>query len=197
VSERLLRHGASSRLNHPNLTDISQATDQPPPPQFCLLLPLSLLFLLSAAATRARSQPTTPACFPIPRSTLVAVARTPREKVTSPSRVSQDPANPSWYKIARSGSQSTSPSLSEDGISTRSRLEASLREILVADGHCGTLCRATRPSTNASRVGHDGNVKTTVLSSYSLFSFTIQRANERPSTTLGPRETYRFRLFAR
>lgn len=30
MSERLLRHGASSRLNHPNLTDISQATDRPP-----------------------------------------------------------------------------------------------------------------------------------------------------------------------
>lgn len=85
----------------------------------------------AAAATRARSrtstnQPTnhpTPcclrrrcspvppvrlpgcgACFPIPHSTLV-VARTSREKVTSRSRVSQDPANPSWYKIAPSGSQ--------------------------------------------------------------------------------------------
>jgi len=77
----------------------------------------------AAAATRALSsyvdQPTTllllllllplflpcGACFPIPHSTLVAVARTPREKVTSRSRVSQDPANPSWYKIAPSGSQ--------------------------------------------------------------------------------------------
>lgn len=46
------------------------------------------------------------ACFPIPHSTLV-VARTSREKVTSRSRVSQDPANPSWYKIAPSGSQRT------------------------------------------------------------------------------------------
>lgn len=45
------------------------------------------------------------ACFPIPHSILVVVARTPREKVTSQSRVSQDPANPSWYKIAPSGSQ--------------------------------------------------------------------------------------------
>lgn len=45
------------------------------------------------------------ACFPIPHSILVVVARIPREKVTSQSRVSQDPANPSWYKIAPSGSQ--------------------------------------------------------------------------------------------
>lgn len=135
MSERLLRHGASSQLNHPNLTDISQATDRPPTllsPAPSLLFPfLRRLSPFAAAATRALSpyvdQPTTPvlrppssirlpaclpacgACFPIPHSTVVivvvVVARTLREKVTSRSRVSQDPANPSWYKIAPSGSQ--------------------------------------------------------------------------------------------
>lgn len=103
-------------------------------------------------------QPTTPvflpacgACFPIPHSTVViVVARTLREKVTSRSRVSQDPTNPSWYKIAPSGSQC---------LRRRSRRNASgremsgnwdsvwigtiryrrLRGMLVVDGHCGAL----------------------------------------------------------
>lgn len=110
MSERLLRHGASSRLNHPNLTDISQTTDRPPT---VLSSAPSLLFPFLRRLTLRR--PTIPvsfarmpacgACFPIPRSILVVVARIPREKVTSQSRVSQDPANPSWYKIAPSGSQ--------------------------------------------------------------------------------------------
>lgn len=101
-------------------------TDQPPtvfsPSHSLRLLLFSSLFsvvshpLAAAAATRALSpyvdQATNsspyaclPACFPIPHSILFVVARTLREKVTSQSRVSQDPANPSWYKIAPSGSQ--------------------------------------------------------------------------------------------
>lgn len=176
MSERLLRHGASSQLNHPNLTDISQATDRPPTvlspsllfPFLCRLSPFA------AAATRALSpyvdQPTTPvpaclpacgACFPIPHSTVVVVvARTLREKVTSRSRVSQDPANPSWYKIAPSGSHCqclrcrrrcyhhSRRNASEREMSgnwdsawigtTRYRR---LRGMLVVDGHCGALRR--------------------------------------------------------
>lgn len=64
MSERLLRHGASSRLNHPNLTDISQATDHPHRPPFSLSDSFSSLFSVvsplttattAAAATRALS----------------------------------------------------------------------------------------------------------------------------------------------
>lgn len=122
MSERLLRHGASSRLNHPNLTDISQATDRPPTvlspapstplpfsppslsPPYCRYL-LARSHPTSTNHPRILRLPACDACFPIPHSILVVVARTPREKVTSQSRVSQDPANPSWYKIAPSGSQ--------------------------------------------------------------------------------------------
>lgn len=135
MSERLLRHGASSRLNHPNLTDISEATDRPPTvlsPAPSLLFPFLRRLshpLLPVPLVLVRSHPTSTnqlspspgvsspplrptaclpacgACFPIPHSTVVVVvARTLREKVTSRSRVSQDPANPSWYKIAPSGS---------------------------------------------------------------------------------------------
>lgn len=74
--------------------------DQPTTTSPCLTLSLSLV-LTPVSPVRL---PACGACFPIPHSTLV-VARTPREKVTSRSRVSQDPANPSWYKIAPSGSQ--------------------------------------------------------------------------------------------
>lgn len=95
-----------------------------PPSSLRLLRSSSLFSVVSlshplTAATYSRAltlrRPTIPvslfaclpacgACFPIPHSILV-VARIPREKVTSQSRVSQDPANPSWYKIAPSGSQ--------------------------------------------------------------------------------------------
>lgn len=184
MSERLLRHGASSRLNHPNLTDISQATDRPtnhpptvfsPLPALSLSLPLLLfssLFIVvsyplaTTAATRALSpyvdqatnsspppsQPAClPACFPIPHSILFVVARTLRGKVTSRSRVSQDPANPSWYKIAPSGSQRRrrrSRRNADGGRAMSGNWDSARigtmryrrrRGILVADGHCGTF----------------------------------------------------------
>lgn len=131
MSERLLRHGASSRLNHPNLTDISQAADRPPhrplsptPSLSSILFSVVSLSLshpltaatysraltlrrptISASSACLPACPACGACFPIPHSIFLVVARTPREKVTSQSRVSQDPANPSWYKIVPSGSQ--------------------------------------------------------------------------------------------
>lgn len=107
------------------------------------------------------------ACFPIPHSTVVVVvARTLREKVTSRSRVSQDPANPSWYKIAPSGSHVVVAVVLEG---TRRRNErrreigipyGSVRFDTVDCGGCSWLtdivglCAVTRRrSTNASRVG--------------------------------------------
>jgi len=92
----------------------------------------SLLFLFSAtshpsatAATRALSsyQPQPPSSssssssssLVVPVSLFLTPPSSPwlgpreREKVTSQSRVSQDPANPSWYKIAPSGSQCHRP----------------------------------------------------------------------------------------
>lgn len=86
-----------------DLTDISQAIDYLHPPSFPPSSTRQVVFL---PLTPRYSTSTIPrfACFPIPHSTLV-VARTPREEVTNRSRVSQDPANPSWYKIAPRGSQ--------------------------------------------------------------------------------------------
>lgn len=190
MSERLLRHGASSQLNHPNLTDISQATDRPP----TVLSPVPLLFPFlcrlspcAAVATRAPlrrptnhppvSLPACGACFPIPHSTVVVVvvvARTLREKVTSWSRFSQDPANPSWYKIAPSGSQCLRRRRRRRHRSRRNASEREmsgnwdsvwigtiryrrLRGMLVVDGHCGAATQ--RRSTNASRVGESPTVE--------------------------------------
>lgn len=189
MSERLLRHGASSQLNHPNLTDISQATDRPPTllsPAPSLLFPfLRRLSPFAAAATRALSpyvdQPTNHprphppaclpacgACFPIPHSTVVivvVVARTLREKVMSRSRVSQDPTNPSWYKIAPSGSQCLgrrrrrSPRYASeremsgnwDSVWIGTIRYPRLRGMPMADGHCG-VCAATQRDVRLMRL---------------------------------------------
>lgn len=113
----------------PDLTDISQATDYLILPRLCSFLPPSFLpslysasSLLTTHPTGIPPQPTHAACFPIPHSTLV-VARTPREEVTNRSRVSQDPANPSWYKIAPRGSQPE----------TRTRIVGSGKRLVVID----------------------------------------------------------------
>lgn len=119
MSERLLHHGASS-LSPTTVTHTTRRTLRiyPKPPTTAssslgllhFLPPLlspslnSPSSLLTTHPTGIPPQPTHAACFPIPHSTLV-VAKTPREEVTNRSRVSQDPANPSWYKIALRGSQ--------------------------------------------------------------------------------------------
>lgn len=111
------------------------------------------------------------ACFPIPHSTVVivvvVVAKTLREKVTSRSRISQDPANPSWYKIAPSGSQChrrchhrSRRNAPEREMFGKLGFRGSVRFDIVDCGGCSwltditRLCAATqRRSTNASRVG--------------------------------------------
>lgn len=123
MSERLLHHGASS-LSPTTVTHTTRRTQTPtlriyPKPPTTASSSLGLLHflppllspslnspssLLTTHPTGIPPQPTHAACFPIPHSTLV-VAKTPREEVTNRSRVSQDPANPSWYKIALRGSQ--------------------------------------------------------------------------------------------
>jgi len=159
-----------------------------PPSSLQLLLSSSLFYAVSypllplplvRSHPTSTNQPTTPvprvprlpaclpacgACFPIPHSTIVVVvARTLREKVTSRSRVSQDPANPSWYKIAPSGSQyrrrrlrgsrrnapERETSGNWDSVWIGTIRYRRLRGMIVVDGHCAIT---QRRSTNASRV---------------------------------------------
>lgn len=109
------------------------------PPSF-LVLPLARSHPIPSYLDQPTNQPpsATPvacgACFPIPHSTLI-VARTPGEKVTSRNRVSQDPANPSWYKIAPSDSQRRRFRNAETDTSTRNWDSTDLqKEMSVAGG---------------------------------------------------------------
>lgn len=126
MSERLLRHGASSRFNHPNLTDISQATDRPPTVLSRRLLRSSSLFSvvsLSSPYSRyllARSHPTStnhprilrlPACLPVVPVSLFLIPsssswlgsreRRLRARVASP-KTPQTPAGTRLHPVALS-----------------------------------------------------------------------------------------------